>query len=305
MRVGTLISGLLLVVAGVVFFLINLGYGSWISIQEMCNWWPIILIIIGISLFSQGKIPRLIAYLILIAAVGTVSVYMIVQNQPQAQSQINGQSDFHISRQQYPQVKQGKLDIDYGGGRLFISPGSQDILLADFNSTQVKKQVTATGQKINIDLGQTEYTWTPQSDSLNRWQLEISPELNWELDINTGAIDSNLDLTGIPIRKLNCNMGAGNMLLVLGNNGDSKVDIEAGASNVTLRIAENTGVRIKLKGTMNANNLDELGWTRTDEYYISPNYESAASRIDCDLELSVGNLKIQAVNKSGTASDLF
>ncbi|MEN6461704.1 MAG: hypothetical protein ABFC94_10085, partial [Syntrophomonas sp.] len=119
----------------------------------------------------------------------------------------------------------------------------------------------------------------------------------WILNINTGAVDGNIDLTGIPLQELDCNVGAGNMNFTLGNNGTrSKVKIEAGASNITLQIPDDIGVSIELDGALSSNNLARLGWNRiNDNYYTSPNYSQAAAKIDCDIELSAGNLEVKSV----------
>lgn len=81
MRIGTLIRGLLFVLAGVFFFLINIGYGSWVNYHEIGKYWPILLIIIGLGFLGEGKIPLWIAYLIIILSVIAVGAYMVLGNQ--------------------------------------------------------------------------------------------------------------------------------------------------------------------------------------------------------------------------------
>lgn len=293
MKVGTLITGLLLVLIGEIFFLINLGYGSWGNIYEISKYWPLLLILIGLAMFWRGSLPRVLAYLVIILSVLAVGLYMIMEQQPDAQ-EITVKTPLNISQQQYPEVIQGNLDIDYGGGKLLISPGTQDLLLADFGNRQIKQQIEANGQVLDINLSQNQFNWNPATDKLNHWQLKISPDLVWSLDIDAGAIDGNIDLTGIPLRELNCNLGAGNILFTLGSNGvNSKMDIESGASNIKLKIVNDTGIRIKMNGALNSSNLEKLGWANTDGYYISPNYQQAASKIDCEIDLSLGNLEVE------------
>ncbi|MEN6324629.1 MAG: DUF5668 domain-containing protein [Syntrophomonas sp.] len=293
MRVGSLISGLLLVLAGVVLFLINIGYGSWAVIYELIKWWPILLIIIGLSMFGKGKIPYWIAYLIVVLSIGAVA-YHVVQMDNTADNKTITKSSVNISRQQYPDVKQCNLNVDYGAGKLSIAPGTLDLLKGDFNSKTAVKNVTASMDKLDVELRQSDDAWIPSDNKFNQWRLWISPDIAWILNINTGAVDGNIDLTGIPLQELDCNVGAGNMNFTLGNNGArSQIKIEAGASNITLQIPDDTGVSIKLDGALNSNNLDTLGWSRTDDnYYTSPNYSQAAAKIDCDIELSAGNLEV-------------
>lgn len=294
MRIGTLISGLVLILTGTIFFLINLGYGSFMSIYEIAKFWPILLIIFGLGFLAQGRIPRWIAFFIIILSVGAVGAYML-EGEPPNNNETITKSTLNIDRQQYPQIQEGDLNIHYGGGQLFINPGAKDLFLkADFSNEQVEHDIDATAHNLRIDLSQTQYTISPQTGNLNQWKLEISPALSWKLNISTGAIDGRINLNGIPLRELKCNLGAGNVVFVLGNNGaQSDLKIDAGASNVKLLIAEGSGVRIKLDGELNSNNLDKLGWNKSGSYYISPNYQQAASKIDCDIDLSVGNLEVK------------
>ncbi len=292
MRIGTLISSLLLILTGTVFFLINMGYGSWVSIYEIGKFWPILLIIFGLGFLAQGRIPHWIAYLIIILSFAAVGAYMLKVEQPQNNATITN-STLIIDRQQYPQVQEGDLSIHYGGGQLLVNPGNQGLLKAVFSSKQIKQDIDATAQKLQVDLSQTQYTISPQINTLNHWKIALSPELSWKVNIDTGAIDGNINLIGIPLRELDCNLGAGNMVFVLGNNGvQSNLKIDAGASNLKLLIAKDTGVRIRLDGSLHSNNLDSLEWNKSDGYYSSPNYQQATSKIDCDIDLSVGNLDV-------------
>lgn len=293
MRTGTLISGLVLVLTGVVFFLVNLGYGTWADIYVIGRFWPILLIIFGLGFFFRGTIPRVIAWLILILSVGAVSAYLLQAELVPQNHETISKSALTVSRQQYPQVKEADLKINFGGGKLTFSPAAQELFKADFNSTQVEREIQASGQNLRIDLNQHQTSWSPREDHLNIWQLQLSPDLSWKLDMNTGAVDGNIDLRGVPFHELDCNLGAGNMLFMLGGNGSSsKLAIEAGASNVKLRFAPDTGVKINLNGELNASNLHKLGWTSSGDSFISPNYEQARCKIDCDINLSVGNLDV-------------
>lgn len=296
MRVGSLISGLLLILAGVLFFLINMGYGSWAAIYEIVRWWPILLIIIGLSMFGKGRIPYWAGYLIVVLSIGAVAYY-VVQMDNTADNKTITKSSVSITRQQYPDVKQCNLNIDYGAGKLSIAPGTLDLLQGDFNSKTAEKNVTAGMGKLDVYLRQSDDSWIPSHNNFNQWKLLISPDIAWILNIDTGAVDGNIDLTGIPLRELDCNVGAGSMNFILGNNGaKSKVKIEAGASNIVLQIPDDTGVRIVLDGALNSNNLDKLGWSRTnDNHYTSPNYSQAAAKVDCNIELSAGNLEVKSV----------
>lgn len=72
MRVGTFLVGTLLILAGVVLFLERLGYTQWGFSRQILSYWPLILIIIGLSLFWGGRIPRWLAFIIIAVLVGAI-----------------------------------------------------------------------------------------------------------------------------------------------------------------------------------------------------------------------------------------
>lgn len=70
MSLGIFLVALLLILAGTAFFLANLGYVSMFFIRRLVDFWPVIFILIGLSLFWGGRLPRLLAFVIVIILVG-------------------------------------------------------------------------------------------------------------------------------------------------------------------------------------------------------------------------------------------
>lgn len=72
MRIENFFIGLVFILAGVIAFLINLGYSSWIFLVQIKKLWPIILIIIGLGFFWKGRIPAWLAVILVLVLVGGV-----------------------------------------------------------------------------------------------------------------------------------------------------------------------------------------------------------------------------------------
>lgn len=72
MKIGTFLTGLAFILAGVVVFFINYGYGSWRIMTEVKKLWPVLLIIIGLSFFWRGRIPGWLAAILILMLVGAV-----------------------------------------------------------------------------------------------------------------------------------------------------------------------------------------------------------------------------------------
>ncbi len=293
MRIGTFISGLFLVLIGIVLLLINFGYGSWNIILQIGKWWPVLLIFLGLSLFNSGRIPYGMAFVLLLLSALAVGAYLVLAAPARNYTEQPPASALVIGRQEYPLVKQANLTVDYGGGQLQLAPGKDDIFKAEFAPGEIKQNIVANDQLLKIDLSPIGKQWSTGQIAANRWKMQVSPELLWSLNINAGAIDGVIDLSGVPLRQLNCNLGAGSLDFILNNNGpNSQVRVTAGASHIKLEIPGDTGVSIKMGGALNTNNLDELGWAKTGSRYQSPNYSEAANKIDCDIQLSAGNLEV-------------
>jgi hypothetical protein len=72
MSIGLFLVALLLILVGTVFFLTNTGFVSMYFVQRLVDFWPLVFILIGLSLFWGGKIPRLLAFVIIVILVGGV-----------------------------------------------------------------------------------------------------------------------------------------------------------------------------------------------------------------------------------------
>lgn len=286
-------------------FMINLGYGNWSSFALMGKWWPLLLIILGLGMFWQGRIPRLLAYILVTLAVAGVVGYMAV-NDPTLPldfiSQGNLESgpstqEIYVSKASHPNLKQGELKLNYGGGRLNLSAGSDAWLQGRINSKLAAKTIEVDNDKLRVILKAKEDDFWPsrKNGSNDRlWSVKLAPELNWRIDANIGAVAANLDLSNINLQEFKCNLGAGALDLNLGNNGPlTRLDIRGGASSINMRLPAAVGVKVTKGAALISDNLDEMGWRKNGNSYLSPNYEQAASRIDLELHLGAGSFDLQ------------
>ena len=78
MRPWIFLLALFLILCGMVLFLTNLGYASPQFGRELLRLWPLILIIIGLSLFWGGIIPRPLAFGLTLALVLGVAALAVL-----------------------------------------------------------------------------------------------------------------------------------------------------------------------------------------------------------------------------------
>lgn len=134
-------------------------------------------------------------------------------------------------------------------------------------------------------------------DSPNEWNIQLSSGLTWDLELNAGALEGQLNLTDVPLKEVDLQLGAGDVNLIMGGNGvKTRVDADAGAAQLTLRVVGDTGISIDFDGTLSQTNLKEMGYSLVNGRYVSPNYDEASSKIDVDLDMAVGEFRLEAAS---------
>lgn len=299
MRFSTFLGALLLVLAGTVLFLFNLGYISGISIIYLLRWWPVLLIVAGLFLLWKGKIPRLLGLGITIVLAGVTVLYFLLQQPSLPEFSIN--EHLQIDRKEYPDLSSAGLKVSFSGGELIFSnnTATPHWLEADFIGFAAITSKKVEKKHLQVEVSQEETARTlikqdrrPHGDLI--WAINLNPELSWALSIETGAVKSRLHLENMRLDAVNLAAGAGDIEIVFGNNSThTPVKIEAGASNIKVRVPEDAGIQVRLRGALTHTNLPELGWLFSDKKYRSANYEEAGNRYDLDLNLAVGRFKLE------------
>ncbi|MEW5920013.1 MAG: DUF5668 domain-containing protein [Bacillota bacterium] len=296
MRSGTLLLALFLILAGVIIFITNLGYVSPEFSWQLFRLWPLILIIIGLSLFWGGIIPRPVAFsLVLVLVAGIVALALFF---PGPGPGAGVRSDLRITQERYPDLEEGFLSLRFGGGRLFLNIQTEHWFDGVFHgSTAAIPSYSTQGEKLTVRIRQgRNITVWPWQGRVNNWHINLSPDLLWDLELDSGAVDGELDLEGLPLNTVRIKLGAGNMTVRLGNNGEAvKMNVEAGAANLKIQVPEDTGLSIGMTGVLANSNLRELGWPQVEGRYRSPAYEKLSDRVNLDIEVAVGNFTVEVL----------
>lgn len=324
MRTGAFLISLFLILIGVVSLLINLGYGSWRLFHLLPYIWPTLLIVLGLALLWKGHIPFWFALLITVILTG--SVIAIFLNTPQNNG-LPEEEEFSIRRFDYPQLSAGELKISFGAGQLYLGAGASDWFEGRFTGLAPVEKVTVSNDRLQLQVEPEEgvregwfrtlrfrrwskdpdrsYGWRMDAKE-NRWDLEISTQLPWSIEIQTGAVQGRFDLKGVPLTRFDLKSGAGDLEIRMGNNGPhSKLKIDAGLSKLRFLLPKNTGLRIDLHGALTETNLGKTGFLVNNQRYLSPNYQTATEKVDLDLNLAVGQFELEWITTEDIACSLL
>jgi hypothetical protein len=130
----------------------------------------------------------------------------------------------------------------------------------------------------------------------NNNHKEVAISLNqapvWDISLNAGASSVNYDLSRFKVRKFSLDGGAGSFKITLGDRyPDVKIDINAGASSLTLKVPENTGCDLEITAVMSGKHLP--GFEKVNNgHYQTENYDTAKNKIQLNVDAAVSSFRI-------------
>lgn len=296
-------GGLFLVFLGALFLLINFGYLGWDIWLVFLEFWPLILIALGIRLiFRHNMVVQILVFLLIFVfpfvyylgfGSGTNIRYFPHWFRSDNYSTYNWAED-NDGRSQ-----EGRISLEIGAGSLIM--GGTD-KFAEVNAEgAVRKpsvKVDRSGTKAEITVKQhsiiDRMPMIGKKSFTEEWRIGINRDIVWDLNLSTGAIKGEFNLQDIKFKKLDIDTGAGSLRFVFGDTGmTSDVDIDAGAGNITLVFPEKIGVRARLStGLGNKNFTGPAAWEKDGETYTTGNYGEAPTKINIIVDHGAGNVNI-------------
>jgi len=247
-----------LILAGVVALLVNIGALPVDRLILLVNLWPLILIVIGLEIIVrrgfQGTSADVAAALVVILAVAGSAAYVAINPSPAATSKMDisaAVGDLH----------QASLDVNVGSATIEVSGGS------DLGSLLYRAHVEYPGPKPDITFdGSTGALRISQNSNFPfgfangrfRLNVQLNESVSWTVDENTGASKDTIKLPHAKVSAITVNTGASSEEMTLGPpNGIVPVEINGGALTVHIHRPSGTEVSVRVSG--GADSLDADG----------------------------------------------
>ena len=241
---------LLLIALGLLFLLQTLGLISGVSWLAIASLWPILLILIGLDIAFAGRwpVPTLVAE-VLVIAVGLAlvayapnlgpGVFMFGGSGP-------GESDVTVPRSGATELD---LTLNAGATRAYrVSGGATELVQAHSADADLRVRTTGTS-RLNVRLDQVTPNGFIRPAGEADIQVQVASDVPTSLTINAGAGQFDIDLSDIHVRTADVNVGASSMRFVLPKpTGDVPIDMNGGASNITLTVPDGVEARISTSG---------------------------------------------------------
>ncbi len=312
--------GFILIAAGIAWLLFQMNIISFSIFSALSVLWPGIFVVIGLNIiFHRVPFISVLTWgLFLVALVvfggGVKSVDQVAEkigiereedtsyaervelNWDYTDSSV-GWSDLtrdegFMARNQET-LNKALLKLDFGAGNVSVAGGSEKMITFDVPEayTEVKEETGDTTAKYSFrtkkNLG---FNFGNGED--NEYHFKLNEEAEWELDLDTGAMNANLDLRDIHVSQAKVDTGAGNVDIAFGSKAKQlDVEIDSGVADITIRVPKDVGVKIELDGLI-GDDFSDLGFIKDKDVWTSDNYDTATSLVHIEVDVGVGNVDL-------------
>jgi cell wall-active antibiotic response 4TMS protein YvqF len=267
-----------LILAGVVALLVNIGGLPFERLILLVNLWPLILIVVGLEIIVRrgfhGAAADVAAALVVILAVAGAAAYIAINPSPTATSKVDVSAPVG-------ELHQASLDVNAGSATIDVSGGSE------LGSLLYRAHIEYPGPKPDITFDRSTGVLRisqkqnfPFGIANGRFSLsvQLNEAVSWSVNENTGASKDTINLPRVKVSAVTVNTGASSEEMTLGPpTGIVPVEVNGGALTVHVHRPSGTEASVRVSG--GADSLDADGHSEHgigDLRYESSGFSGAA-----------------------------
>jgi hypothetical protein len=180
--------------------------------------------------------------------------------------------------------------IQFGAGNLSTRPAAAGNLVDGEYVGGVVHRVVGPGR---VELRQDTRYGLPWLERPSNWTVGLTAEVPLDLRIDAGANRSLIDLRDLRVRGLELHTGASETRVLLPRAaGMTTVRAEWGAASLTLEVPTGVAARIRTRMAIGGTHVDQARFPSTAGGYESPDFATAANRVEIDAQGGVGSLRV-------------
>lgn len=292
-----LILGIVLILVGILWILSNLNLVdinmyNFVSLiaRGIFDLWPFVLIIFGIGIMFKNDLLNTILWGLFLAILIIYSLFIKDNILKEDVNQVFEGEVYTIDMRK--DIEKGDLRLDIGAANFSVdSIDDEFIRIEQDGAFKYSFNKEGSIEKLYIT-NKNNYFENLGTRNLG---VDLNKNIPWQLNMNIGAVSGNVNLKDIMVEYINVDMGAGDLEMTLGKeNNFTSLDIDAGASRITINIPEDVGIKIDFEGGLNSTNLDSLGLVVLDKgEFISKNYDDAITKYEMEVDMGVGSFEIK------------
>ena len=308
MKTKHLFWGFLFITIGVLILLNNVASFTlyWIDIGK---YWPLLLILIGISLLIKSKfVSGTIA--VVVAIVIGISVFaMLKGGWGLFENDIfsgfrhgivikgwnnNDYEERNFTEDYNSNIKTASLNLKASVGSFKIDDTTSSLFAATTKGYGNRYHLSS---EINNDNAKLIFGSNKKfiifGKSKNRVEINLNKNPLWNLNFEIGAAASEFDLRPYKVRDVDVDMGAASLKIYLGDFSDTtNVEIDAGASSIEISVPEKSGCEVNADVTLSSKHFDGFNKIR-DDLFRTENFYDTTKKIFIKIDSGVSSVKIR------------
>jgi hypothetical protein len=258
-RAWPIVWGCVLVALGALFLADMLTDGRIDAGHLIGQWWPLILIALGLAILLEAVAGR-------------------------------GGQDARELALDLAGTTRADIRLDFGAGRLAVGPAASGRLVDGRFEGGVRHQ--RDGGRVRLWTDPSDAWWGLHWRGF-LWRVGITREVPLRLEVRAGAAETDLDLTELRVTELDLHTGAAGTTVRLPRAGASIVRVEVGVSAVRFHVPEGVAVRIASRVGLGSTSVDERRFPRTATGWVTPGFDGAPNRVDIAVQGGLGSLVVE------------
>lgn len=292
-----MIGAFILIIIGIIFLGINFGFIDSTIWSTIWQYWPVILILVGISILCKSVLPKVAANVITIIALISAFGCIVLFNTLDYSGSTNNTATAVLNIDEPLSSTVTKLETE-------VTLGAQDLLIEDLSSGMVDGRIESPNgssatytleevdgiAKLVVDQKSGIKFW-PTQKVIGTSRLALTNQVPVKLVLNVGAVDINADFSKLKMEKFELDSGAMTADIKLGDLLDkSEIDIDTGASDVSIKVPLSVGLKVVKSSGVSSINFNNLETETSGDTVTTKNYTTATKTINVDLSCGASTI---------------
>ena len=286
--------GLFLLFLGVTFLLQTFNVLPWGLWSTLWRFWPVLLINAGLSILLRRYNTWLVSILILTLLFGSLGIAIWQYGGAAATTATTGSYVAPLDS-----LERGRVQVDLSAGSLTID----SLPVGSPNFAAVASRLEASDLKVDfrsedgegvLSLSMAQIDRRLRDEAEREWDIRLSRQLPFTLDVRLAVNDSRLDLRELVITELQMDVDLGNYIVEIPSAaGTTQAQIKANLANLEITIPDGVAAKIKTNTSLSVLEVDERRFPRKGDFYVSPDFENAGNRVELELDCSLGRVLVK------------
>jgi hypothetical protein len=303
-RPRSFVFPMLLVIAGIVLLLNNLGVLSWSIWSALGQLWPAILILLGFELLIGRWSTWLSAFLAVVAFVAILGAAIWMTSTGAGVTPNGAAMAARDASIPLGSAANGQVAIQFGAGSLVVGalpPEGTDLAQITASlpgSMQLTQHSEMRGDTIDATIGTSgsgggwPFLGFKRSDNLTL-NARLAPQIPLDLRAEVGAGQSTFNLLDLMVNQFTLNNGAGQATIYFPRTaGQTTADIHSGAGQIILEVPPGVGAYIHgSSGLVNYHASNR--YQKVADGYQTSDFATAANRVDVTMHVGIGEVDVR------------